>query len=56
MHIWTSHDVFWLENEGVPCFREWQPMEHYLGSSACIDWAAAKGLANCLFIKEWKQV
>jgi hypothetical protein len=34
MHIWTSHDVFWLENEGVPCFREWQPMEHYLGSTA----------------------
>jgi hypothetical protein len=31
-------------------------MEHYLDSSECIDWAAAKGMANCLFIKEWKQV
>lgn len=25
MHIWTSHDVPWLEYEGVPAYPEWQP-------------------------------
>ncbi|MCK9396121.1 MAG: GFA family protein [Methylobacter sp.] len=25
MHIWTSHDVPWLEYEGIPCYPEWQP-------------------------------
>ncbi len=25
MHIWTSHDVPWLEYEGILCYPEWQP-------------------------------
>jgi len=25
MHIWTSHDVPWLEYEGIPSHPEWQP-------------------------------
>lgn len=25
MHIWTSHDVPWLEFEGIPCYPAWQP-------------------------------
>ena len=24
-HIWTSHDVEWLEDEGIPSYEEWQP-------------------------------
>lgn len=24
MHIWASHDVPWLEYEGIPCYPEWQ--------------------------------
>ncbi|WP_366915905.1 GFA family protein [uncultured Neptuniibacter sp.] len=24
-HIWTSHDVEWLEHEGIPAHKEWQP-------------------------------
>ena len=24
-HIWTSHDVPWLEYEGVAAYPEWQP-------------------------------
>ena len=24
-HIWTSHDVCWLEHEGVPVHTEWPP-------------------------------
>ena len=24
-HIWSSHDVSWLEYEGVPVYQEWQP-------------------------------
>lgn len=24
-HIWTSHDVEWLEYEGIPAHKEWQP-------------------------------
>ena len=24
-HIWTSHDVEWLEYEGIPIYKEWQP-------------------------------
>lgn len=22
-HIWTSHDVEWLEDEGIPSYEEW---------------------------------
>jgi ADP-ribosyl-[dinitrogen reductase] hydrolase len=25
MHIWTSHDVPWLEYEAMPAYEEWQP-------------------------------
>ncbi|WP_333879229.1 hypothetical protein [Methylobacter sp.] len=25
MRIWTSHDVPWLEHEGIPSHPEWQP-------------------------------
>ncbi|WP_036247340.1 GFA family protein [Methylobacter sp. BBA5.1] len=25
MHIWTSHDVPWLEYEAMPAYAEWQP-------------------------------
>jgi len=25
MHIWTSHDVPWLEYEDIPAYPEWQP-------------------------------
>lgn len=24
-HIWTGHDVEWLEYEGIPSYNEWQP-------------------------------
>ena len=24
-HIWTGHDVEWLEYEGIPRYEEWQP-------------------------------
>ena len=24
-HIWTSHDVPWLEYEGIPSYPEWPP-------------------------------
>lgn len=24
-HIWTNHDVEWLEDEGIPSYEEWQP-------------------------------
>ncbi|QEQ96532.1 GFA family protein [Neptunomonas concharum] len=24
-HIWTKHDVEWLEDEGIPSYEEWQP-------------------------------
>lgn len=24
-HIWVSHDVPWLEYDGVPAYSEWQP-------------------------------
>lgn len=24
-HIWTDHDVEWLEYEGIPTHKEWQP-------------------------------
>ncbi|WP_394423911.1 GFA family protein [Vreelandella stevensii] len=24
-HIWSSHDVCWLEYEDVPLYQEWQP-------------------------------
>lgn len=24
-HIWTHHDVEWLEGEGIPSYEEWQP-------------------------------
>ena len=24
-HIWTSHDVPWLEYENISCYPEWQP-------------------------------
>lgn len=24
-HIWTSHDVCWLEHAGVPAHAQWQP-------------------------------
>jgi hypothetical protein len=23
-HIWTSHDVEWLDADGIPSYREWQ--------------------------------
>ncbi len=25
MHIWTSHDVPWLEYEDIPCYPKWPP-------------------------------
>jgi hypothetical protein len=25
MHIWTSHDIPWLDYEGIPAYPEWQP-------------------------------
>lgn len=25
MHIWTSHDVPWLDYENIPAYPEWQP-------------------------------
>ncbi|WP_409526311.1 GFA family protein [Nitrincola sp. MINF-07-Sa-05] len=24
-HIWASHDVEWLEHEGISVYQEWQP-------------------------------
>ncbi|WP_312932102.1 GFA family protein [Pseudomonas sp.] len=24
-HIWTEHDVPWLEDQGLPRYRQWQP-------------------------------
>lgn len=25
MHIWTEHDVPWLQHGGIPTYSEWQP-------------------------------
>lgn len=25
MHIWTSHDVPWLDDDDVPAYPQWQP-------------------------------
>ena len=25
LHIWTSHDVPWLDSAGLPAYAEWQP-------------------------------
>jgi len=61
MHIWTSHDVSWLEYEVFPHILNGSlggneaDMEHYFDSSEYIDWnhplvlAKAAELAEAVF-------